>query len=257
MFKLLFSLFVLVGSFDVHTKLDTYAKICDMSNIEELYEDINDHENNIRAYMDTTYGKWIFYNKLTEIIIVNNNVFDGYLCSPSTIVLNKTNDLDYKNALNGVLMSLIHYNIIEYDREWDDTTKFSYVNDNNKTKLRQGFLTNIGMKNRNEDMISFFKEVIHPSYVNDYDLIMISKFKLLYKILVSFDREFENIIKNKMQKNKKLPNNEFIYISEYQKHMNQKAVVEIFFTLCGFAFMILILRIHQSISEAYESKNCR
>jgi hypothetical protein len=239
MFNLL--LLGLANSLVVRTHILDHVRICGIYSepfsSRERYEIIN-YEVDVLNYMNMTYGRWTFREKLKEIIIVKENNNEALFCSPSVIVLKKMND--YKSGLTRALMNLINYNIIEFDGIWDNLNEFYYTNYNIKRQLNYGFLTSLGMLSRKEDMASFFEELMDPSYADKYDPIMISKFKLLYKILITFSREFEGIIKNRIMENNMLPNNEFVYISSYQRHMNEKANREIFFGICGLAFLGLV-----------------
>ena len=90
-------------------------------------------------------------------------------------------------------MDLINYNVSQFNNEWTNLNNFTYTDQyaNVQLPLHPGFVTNYGMKDVLEDIATFFEEFMSFKYSQrqllQYDPIMLAKFKLLYKILISFN----------------------------------------------------------------------
>ena len=192
----------LVSSFIIHTNLETYVKTCNTGYIEELFEDITTYETDIRAFIKNTYGK-IFDKYITEIIIINkHDKYAGLFCSPSIIVLDKRTD--FESVLTHELMHLMHYHVPEFNNEWNKLNKFGYIKEETKV-VRQGFVTAYGMTSMHDDIATFYEELMLYTYSKQnllqYDPIIITKFTVLYKILIKFNILFVVTIQQKVLTN--------------------------------------------------------
>ena len=210
MFIILSIILSIVYGFTIHTDLDIYAKKCRSDiNIEETYSYVNDMIGNIEIYIALIYGD-IFDDFLKDIIIFEkSDTFNGQFCPPSTIFIQRTDD--FEPILDHELMHLINYHIYSFNHEWNQLNLFDYVRENYKYEpLTYGFICKYGMKSRGEDIATIYEEFMHLHYSNIngkyYDNIIMSKFKLLYKILITFDSRFKEIIEYVIEEsNSKFP----------------------------------------------------
>ena len=198
MFKMLF--IGIINGFIIHTDLDIYKDRCKKKYNEKVDIDISDYFLKISNYIQETYGT-MFDDYLDDIIVVpENKKFIGRYCHPSTIVL--AYRYKFKSTLDHELMHLINYNIRIFDNEWDKLNVVGHVKKYKKYDLRKGFITKYGMSKRQEDIATLYEEFIHRKYSKKqlvrYDLAIMTKFKLLYKILISFDDKFLSIIDKKI-----------------------------------------------------------
>lgn len=129
----------------------------------------------------------------------HNEKYSEIFCSPSIIVLDKREN--FKSILNHELMHLINRYVCQFNNEWNKLNKFGYFDENSKI-LHQGFVTKYGMINFQEDIATYYEELMMYTYSKknliQYNSIMRKKFKLLYKILIKFNNGFNEIIKNKI-----------------------------------------------------------
>jgi hypothetical protein len=203
---LIFTFICIVQGYVVTTNVDNYIKKCGSSYVTEISYDISNINKKINNIIDRSYTPNIIKESgLNEIIIVDrSDDFNGLFCPPSTIVIVATNDDIHETTLHHEIMHAIDYvSSYSHSEEWDMLNKFGYVDDaiNSNIELRQGFITKYGMTNKKEDMATMYEEFMMKTYskLNNayYDKTINEKFKLLFKKLIDFHGDFEEIIKNR------------------------------------------------------------
>lgn len=223
----LFLIFLITDAYKLTTDVNAYIDFCSNSYVDEYTEDPANVFNTITSSLNSIYTKEMLdkLNINNIIIIENSDNFCGLFCPPNNIVIStKCNTI--KQTFQHEIMHLIDHKLgtsVE-DIEWDKLNRFGYLENtwNTETK-RQGFISNYAMKNIKEDKAEMYKEFITFSKGN-YDKVMIQKFELLFKRLLSFHQDFSKMITNFKQLTNSNTNKYYYDCNIYKEYINSEFV---------------------------------